>query len=98
MHTISSIELDREDDGRWLAEALELPGVMTYGQTREEAIGNTERLAIAVIADLRRAHRRPRLPGGDRQETVFFMLQNTPVYGPKTYNPMHSPISSTGAE
>lgn len=40
-----SIELDREDDGRWIAEALELPGVMTYGATREEAISNTERLA-----------------------------------------------------
>jgi predicted RNase H-like HicB family nuclease len=37
-----SIELDREDDGRWIAEALELPGVMTYGSTREEAISNTE--------------------------------------------------------
>ena len=46
-----SIDIDREDDGRWIAEALELPGVMTYGQTREEAIGNTERLAIEVIAD-----------------------------------------------
>ena len=46
-----SIELDREDDGRWIAEALELPGVMTYGETREDAISNTERLAIEVIAD-----------------------------------------------
>jgi predicted RNase H-like HicB family nuclease len=46
-----SIELDREDDGRWIAEAIELPGVMTYGQTREEAISNTEKLAIEVIAD-----------------------------------------------
>ena len=46
-----SIELDREDDGRWIAEALELPGVMTYGETREEAIAGTERLAIEVIAD-----------------------------------------------
>ena len=46
-----SIELNREDDGRWIAEALELPGVMTYGATREEAISNTERLAIGVIAD-----------------------------------------------
>jgi predicted RNase H-like HicB family nuclease len=46
-----SIELDREDDGRWIAEALELPGVMTYGETREEAISNTKRLAIEVIAD-----------------------------------------------
>lgn len=46
-----SIEIDREDDGRWIAEALELPGVMTYGQTREEAVSSTERLAIEVIAD-----------------------------------------------
>ena len=46
-----SIELDLEDDGRWIAEALELPGVMTYGATPEEAISNTERLAIEVIAD-----------------------------------------------
>ena len=36
---------------RWIAEALELPGVLTYGETREEAISNTERLAIEVIAD-----------------------------------------------
>ena len=46
-----SIEIDREDDGRWIAEAIELPGVMTYGSTREEAISNAERLAIEVIAD-----------------------------------------------
>ena len=46
-----TIELDREDDGRWIAEVLELPGVMRYGQTRDEAISNTERLAIEVIAD-----------------------------------------------
>ena len=46
-----SIEIDREDDGRWIAEAVELPGVMTYGETREEAISNTEKLAIEVIAD-----------------------------------------------
>ena len=48
---ILTIDLDREEDGRWIAEALELPGVMYYGQTREEAISNTERLAIEVIAD-----------------------------------------------
>ena len=46
-----SIELDREDDGRWIAEALQLPGVMSYGATREEAISSTEKLAIEVIAD-----------------------------------------------
>jgi predicted RNase H-like HicB family nuclease len=46
-----TIELDREDDGRWIAEALELPGLMSYGETRDEAISNAERLAIDVIAD-----------------------------------------------
>ena len=46
-----TIELEREEDGRWIAEALELPGVMCYGQSRDEAISNAERLAIEVIAD-----------------------------------------------
>lgn len=46
-----TIELDREEDGRWIAEALELPGVMCYGSTREDAVSNAERLAIEVIAD-----------------------------------------------
>src|ERR1700731_3660926 len=46
-----TIDLDREEDGRWIAEALELPGVMCYGQTRDEAISKAERLAIEVIAD-----------------------------------------------
>jgi predicted RNase H-like HicB family nuclease len=51
-----TIELDREDDGRWIAEAMELPGVMCYGETRNQAISNVEKLAIEVIAD-RIAHR-----------------------------------------
>ena len=46
-----SIELGREDDGRWIAEVLDIPGVMCYGSTREEAISSAERLAIEVIAD-----------------------------------------------
>ena len=46
-----TIDLDREEDGRRIAEALELPGVMCYGQTRDEAISNAERLAIEIIAD-----------------------------------------------
>jgi predicted RNase H-like HicB family nuclease len=43
--------VDRKEDGRWIAEALELPGVMCCGQTRDEAISNAERLAIEVITD-----------------------------------------------
>jgi predicted RNase H-like HicB family nuclease len=46
-----TIELEREEDGRWIAEVLELPGVMCYGVSREEAISQAERAAIEVIAD-----------------------------------------------
>ena len=56
MRSDLTIDLDREGDGRWIAEALELSGVMCYSQTRDEAISNVERLAIDVIAD-RIAHR-----------------------------------------
>ena len=46
-----TIDLDREEDGRWIAEVLELPGVMVYGSTRDEAIEAVERLAVEVVAD-----------------------------------------------
>jgi predicted RNase H-like HicB family nuclease len=46
-----SIELELEEDGRWLAEVPELPGVMAYGATRAEAIGAVESLALRVLAD-----------------------------------------------
>ena len=45
------IEIDREDDGRWIAEIVDLPGIMAYGNTREEAISKSEALALRVIAD-----------------------------------------------
>ena len=45
------IEVEREDDGRWLTEVPELPGVMAYGQTREEAIARVKALALRVMAD-----------------------------------------------
>jgi predicted RNase H-like HicB family nuclease len=46
-----AVELDREDDGRWIAEVPALPGVMTYGQTREEAVTRVQALALRVLAD-----------------------------------------------
>jgi predicted RNase H-like HicB family nuclease len=46
-----TIDLEREEGGRWIAGALEIPGVMCYGETRDGAISNVERLAIEVIAD-----------------------------------------------
>jgi predicted RNase H-like HicB family nuclease len=42
-----TIECEQEDDGRWLAEVLELPGVLTYGATKDEAIVKAETLAFA---------------------------------------------------
>jgi predicted RNase H-like HicB family nuclease len=45
------IELDRELDGRWIGEIPELPGVMAYGTTREDALTKVEALALRVIAD-----------------------------------------------
>jgi predicted RNase H-like HicB family nuclease len=45
------IEIDREEDGRWIAEVPDLPGVVVYGQSRHEAISKAEALALRVIAD-----------------------------------------------
>jgi predicted RNase H-like HicB family nuclease len=45
------IEIEREADGRWLAEVPDLPGVMTYGQTREESIARVQALALRVLAE-----------------------------------------------
>ena len=45
------IEIEREDDGRWIAEVPDLSGVMVYGATREEAIAKVQSLALRVIAD-----------------------------------------------
>jgi len=45
------IEVEQEDDGRWLAEVPDLPGVMSYGSTRDDAINKTEAVALRVIAD-----------------------------------------------
>jgi predicted RNase H-like HicB family nuclease len=45
------VELEQEEDGRWMAEIAELPGVMTYGATRTEALAKAEALALRVLAD-----------------------------------------------
>jgi predicted RNase H-like HicB family nuclease len=46
-----AIEVEQEEDGRWLAEVPELPGVLTYGQTRTEAIERVQALSLRVLAD-----------------------------------------------
>jgi len=45
------IEIEQEADGRWLCEIPDLPGVMAYGQTREEAVARVKALALRVMAD-----------------------------------------------
>lgn len=46
-----TIEIEQETDGRWIAEVMELSGVMAYGATPEEAKGRVQALALRVIAD-----------------------------------------------
>jgi predicted RNase H-like HicB family nuclease len=45
------VEVERESDGRWLAEVLELPGVLAYGASPEEARARVQALALRVVAD-----------------------------------------------
>lgn len=46
-----SIESEREDDGRWLAEVPQLPGVLAYGASRDEALSRAQVLALRVLAE-----------------------------------------------
>jgi len=45
------IDVEQEQDGRWIAEVPDLPGVLVYGQTRMAAISEAQALALRVIAD-----------------------------------------------
>jgi predicted RNase H-like HicB family nuclease len=46
-----TIEIEQEEDGRIIAEVIELPGVLAYGKTKKEAIAKVQALALYVIAD-----------------------------------------------
>lgn len=46
-----AIEIEREEDGRWIAEVADLPGVLAYGRSAEEAQRKAEALALRIIAD-----------------------------------------------
>ena len=58
-----TLECEREDDGRWIAEVLELPGVLAYGASKDEAMVKAEALALRVIAE--------RLENGESKATAF---------------------------
>jgi predicted RNase H-like HicB family nuclease len=46
-----NFETEREVDGRWIAEIADLPGVMAYGETKDEAMAHAAALALRVVAD-----------------------------------------------
>ena len=46
-----TVEYEREEDGRWLAEVVEMPGVLAYGSTSDEAIARAQALALRALAD-----------------------------------------------
>ncbi|MBK5258040.1 MAG: type II toxin-antitoxin system HicB family antitoxin [Thermoanaerobaculia bacterium] len=46
-----TVEIEREEDGRWIGEVADLPGVLAYGSTREEAVARAKALAFRVLAD-----------------------------------------------
>lgn len=58
------VEFDREEDGRWIAEVVDLPGVMVYGATMTEAFGAAKALALRVLAD--------RMEAGEDLDGVVF--------------------------
>ncbi|HSU69140.1 MAG TPA: type II toxin-antitoxin system HicB family antitoxin [Tepidisphaeraceae bacterium] len=63
------VETEQEADGRWIAEVAELPGVLAYGQTRDEAVRKAQALSLRVLAE-RLEHGEP-LP---QVENVFSIV------------------------
>ena len=63
------VETEQETDGRWIAEVAELPGVLAYGQSREEAIRKAQALSLRVLAE--RLEHGERLP---QVENVFSIV------------------------
>ena len=49
---VLSVEVEREADGRWIADIPQIPGVMKYGKTKSEALRNVQALALRVLADM----------------------------------------------
>jgi predicted RNase H-like HicB family nuclease len=60
------IEVEREDDGRWIAEVPEIPGLLSYGATAQEAMGKAEALALRALAE--------RIETGDNQAMAINIM------------------------
>ncbi len=65
-----TIETDREQDGRWIAEIVELPGVLAYGDSEADAVERVKAIALVEVGD-RLQHGDP-IPGGAGLTGVSF--------------------------
>jgi predicted RNase H-like HicB family nuclease len=80
-----SIECEREEDGRWLAEVPQLPGVLAYGNTSDEALAKAEVLALRVLAErLEHGEARPVAPTESRvrKHTLLIFTGLAVMLGP----------------
>ena len=50
-HIVYKVETEREADGRWIAEIVDVPGVLAYGSTEKQAVASAQALALRVLAD-----------------------------------------------
>jgi len=50
-HIVYKVETEREADGRWIAEIVDVPGVMAYGASEKEAVASAQALALRILAD-----------------------------------------------
>ena len=62
------VEVEQEDDGRWIAEVSMLPGAMAYGASKSEAVARVEALVLRILAD--KIEHGEEAPGLDRVFTV----------------------------
>jgi predicted RNase H-like HicB family nuclease len=62
-----TVETEQEEDGRWLAEVMELPGVLAYGKNSNDAAAHAQALALRVIAD--------RLENGESTPSLTFTFK-----------------------
>ena len=46
-----TVEIEQEEDGRWIGEVVDLPGVLAYGKSPAEAKAKVQALALRVIAE-----------------------------------------------
>ena len=63
------VDIEQEEDGRFLAEVTELPGVMAYGGSADEALAHVQALALRVLADRLEHDEGPRGPVSVQVET-----------------------------